>query len=119
MKKSPVLRIALVQLLLTLAAALALLAFDTVAARSVLLGGLLCAVPNAYFGFYAFRHSGARNTREVLKGFQRGEAGKFALTLAGFAAVFATVRPLNALLLFIAFGVCTLLQWLLAARFTR
>lgn len=120
MHRTPVLRIAAVQLLLaSLTAAALQVRGDRVTALSVLLGGLLCALPNAYFGLLAFRHRGARAASQVVQSFYRGETGKFVLTLLGFAAVFAAVRPLNAAALFISYSLCIVLQWLLAARWIR
>lgn len=112
MSKPPVLVIAAAQLLLvSLAGAGLHYGGKPVTALSVVIGGALCALPNAYFGLRAFRgmpwrgkpqpfdrgtqQRGARVASRVLENFYRGEAGKFVLTLAGFAAVFALVRPLN------------------------
>lgn len=120
MNKPPVLRIAAVQILLvSLASAVLHFGGEAVTALSVFLGGALCALPNAYFGLRAFRHSGARAAHRVLENFYRGEAGKFVLTIAGFAAVFAAVKPLNAAALFISYGLSVVLQWILAARLVR
>lgn len=120
MRKPPVLVIAAVQLLLvSLAGAGLHFAGEPVTALSVVIGGALCALPNAYFGLRAFRHSGARAANRVVENFYRGETGKFVLTLAGFAAVFALVRPLNPAALFISYGLCAISQWVLAARLLR
>lgn len=124
MQKPPVLVIAAVQLLLvSLAGAVLHFGGRPVTALSVVIGGALCALPNAYFGLRAFRgdprERGARATDRVLQNFYRGETGKFALTLAGFAAVFALVKPLDPAALFISYGLCVIVQWLLAARLVR
>jgi len=124
MSKPPVLVIAAVQLLLvSLAGAGLHFSGAPVTALSVVLGGALCALPNAYFGLRAFRGGrggrGARASRQVLENFYRGETGKFVLTLAGFAAVFAAIKPLNPAALFISYGFCVIVQWLLVARLVR
>ncbi|WP_323846144.1 ATP synthase subunit I [Microbulbifer magnicolonia] len=124
MTKPPVFVIAAVQLLLVSAAAAVLHLYDRpVAALSVILGGALCALPNAYFGLRAFqghpRERGARAANRVVGNFYRAETGKFVLTLLGFAAVFAAVRPLNPAALFIAYGLCVIVHWLLVARLVR
>ncbi|SDK42444.1 ATP synthase subunit I [Microbulbifer yueqingensis] len=120
MYKPPVLLIAAVQLLLvSLAGAVLHFGGRPVTALSVWIGGALCALPNAYFGYRAFRHRGARAAHRVVESFYRAETGKFILTLAGFAAVFAVVRPLDAAALFISYGSCVVLQWLLVARLVR
>ncbi|WP_346838256.1 ATP synthase subunit I [Microbulbifer sp. SAOS-129_SWC] len=124
MSKPPVFVIAAVQLLLVSLAGAGLHFYgEPVTALSVVLGGALCALPNTYFGLRAFRggrgERGARAARQVLENFYRGETGKFVLTLAGFAAVFAAVRPLNPAALFISYGLCVIVQWLLVARLVR
>ncbi|MFC6633851.1 ATP synthase subunit I [Microbulbifer taiwanensis] len=94
-----------------------------VVALSVVIGGALCALPNAYFGLRAFqggpRERGARAADRVLQNFYRGETGKFLLTLVGFAAVFAMVKPLNPAALFVSYGLCVIVQWVLVARLVR
>lgn len=120
MKKPPVLRIAAVQLLLvSVAGAVLHLNGNPVTALSVMIGGALCALPGAYFGWRAFRDSGARAAQRVVGNFYRAETGKFILTLAGFAAVFTVVKPLNAAALFISYGLCVIVQWVLVARTVR
>lgn len=124
MQKPPVLVIAAVQLLLVSLAGIGLhYGGAPVAALSVVIGGALCALPNAYFGLRAFRGEprdrGARAASRVLENFYRGEVGKFVLTLTGFAAVFAVVKPLNPAALFVSYGCCVIVQWLLAARLIR
>ncbi|WP_444895611.1 ATP synthase subunit I [Microbulbifer sp. SSSA005] len=120
MTKLPVLRIAAVQLLLiSLTSAVLHLSGKPVTALSVFIGGALCALPGAYFGWRAYRDSGARAAHRVVGNFYRAETGKFILTMAGFAAVFATVRPLNAAALFISYALCVIVQWILVARMVR
>ncbi|MFM1895686.1 MAG: hypothetical protein RLZZ385_760 [Pseudomonadota bacterium] len=74
-------------------------------AYSVLLGGLICAVPNAYFSVRAFRHRGAGSAGRIVRDFYVGEAIKLLLAAAGFALTFVYVKPLNAALLFAAYGI--------------
>lgn len=76
---------------------------DWIGAYSSLLGGLICAIPNAYFTLRAFRYRGAMATRQIVKDFYIGEAVKILLICAGFTLVFASVDPLNAAALFIGF----------------
>ncbi|MFC3679384.1 ATP synthase subunit I [Bacterioplanoides pacificum] len=96
-------RVMLVQLALTAAAALIAWLHSDVAAGSALLGGLTCAVPNAYFLWRAFRYSGARSADKVVQSIYQGEAWKFLLTALCFAVIFVRVEPLNVPALFIAF----------------
>ncbi|QKX18948.1 ATP synthase subunit I [Microbulbifer sp. YPW1] len=125
MRNPPVVKISLIQLAAVLLAALALeLTLGRVIALSALLGGTLCVLPNLYFGLRAFellspggrKLRGARASQRTVASFYRAETGKFVMTLAGFAAVFAAVKPLNAAVLFISYSLCVILQWILVAR---
>ncbi len=78
---------------------------DWIGAYSSLLGGLICAIPNAYFTIRAFRNRGATATRQIVKDFYIGEAVKILLICAGFTLVFTSVDPLNAAALFVGFVV--------------
>ena len=69
---------------------------DLVVAYSLLCGGLICAIPNAYFSVKAFRHRGARAAKKIVRAFYVGEGIKILLTCAGFGLAFVYVKPLNA-----------------------
>ncbi len=101
---------------LLIAAAVATGLADPLAARSLLSGGLLFLLPQAWFGWRVFRYRGAGAAREVVRGFYRAEAGKFLLTCAGFAAVFVVVRPLDATAFFGAYIVLYVVNTVLLAR---
>ena len=92
-----------------------LLWIDTTAAYSALLGGLISVAPSYYFARQAFRFRGARFARHITRAFYLGAAGKFLLTAVGFALVFTMVKPLNAVVLFTAYGVVALSHWAIAA----
>ena len=100
-RKSPVFRIVAVQFIATLLAAVLGLAISRVAAWSALLAGAACIIP----GLYVL----AMSERSVPKGTTglanviRGEAGKYALTIAILALVFVFVRPLNGVAFFTTF----------------
>jgi len=125
MRNPPVVQISLIQLAVVLLAALALeLTLGRVIAFSALLGGALCVLPNLYFGLRAFeilgpnrgKLRGARASQRAVGSFYRAETGKFVMTLVGFALVFSTVKSLNPAALFISYGLCVILQWILVAR---
>lgn len=88
----------------------------TVAAYSLLFGGLISAVPNAYFAQKVFRNRGARATERIVKAFYAGEAIKLALMSAGFALVFVYVKPLNTMALFGGFVLVHLSGLLMLTR---
>ena len=130
MRNPPVVKISLIQLAVIVLVALMLELTQTrVIAVSALLGGLLCLLPNLYFGLRALellgprvpgadrgKVRGARASQRTVRSFYRAETGKFVLTLLGFAMVFIAVKPLNPAVLFISYGLCVILQWILVAR---
>jgi ATP synthase protein I len=61
---------------------------DRASGASVLAGGLIFLLPQAWFVWRAFRFRGAGVAPQVVQGFYRAEAGKFLLTAAGFAVAF-------------------------------
>lgn len=72
-------------------------------ARSVLLGGLICLLPNVFLATRLFVAGKSGDARRVLRAAWLGEIGKLLLTAVMFAFVFVNVQPLNAGLLFAAF----------------
>jgi len=87
------------------ASGLVLLGFGEIAAYSVLLGGLLSVIPNLFFSWRAFRGLDSLTPGKATTSLFAGEAGKFLLTVSGFALVFVWVKPLWPEGLFLAFGV--------------
>ncbi len=125
-KAPPVFKATWVQLVVTagltvIAAAL----YGVVSAYSLLLGGLISAIPNAYFAKKAFRYSGARAAGRVVREFYTGEAIKLAMTGAGFGLAFIYVEPLHAAALFIGFvivhlsGIAALIKMQITGTFTN
>lgn len=119
----PVYRITLAQLALLVPFCLAALVFDTVAAYSVLSGGLVAIVPQAYFAALAFRWRGARSASNIARSSYAGEVGKFVLSIAGFGLVFALLRPINAPAVFMGYLLMLVTQisgsWWLLTRLQR
>jgi ATP synthase protein I len=115
--RPPVHRITLVQLGVLGPLCLMLLASDEVVAYSVLSGGLIAVLPQAYFATLAFRWRGAKSARAIAHSSYAGEMGKFLLSVAGFAVVFATLRPIDGLAVFAGYLVMLAIQitgsWLL------
>ena len=85
------------------------------AAWSYCLGGAIAVVPNAWFAWRVFRYRGAKASMAVAQSFYRGEAGKFVLTLSGFACVFALAPSVNVVALFAGYLLMTLLNIVSAA----
>ena len=101
--RPPVHRITLAQLALLVPTCLILTAFDKVCAYSLASGGLVAIVPQAYFASRAFRWRGASSAKAIARSSYGGEIGKFLLSVAGFAMVFALVRPIDGLAVFVGY----------------
>jgi ATP synthase protein I len=86
--------------LLLISASVLWLWVDGVAGYSGLFGGLIALLPNIYFAHKAFRFSGARAAKAIVRSFYAGEAGKLIFTSVLFALAFTGVKPLNAVSLF-------------------
>ena len=115
--RPPVHRITLSQLGMLVPLCLVLLVFDKVMAYSVFSGGLIAIVPQAYFAALAFRWRGAKSASAIARSSYAGEIGKFFLSIAGFAVVFATLRPIDGLAVFAGYLAMFVIQiigsWLL------
>lgn len=103
------------QLLMLLAVAAGLVGVNNTIAYSVLLGGLISVAPSYFFARQVFRFRGARFAPRIAQAFYVGETGKFLLTTVAFAVVFATVKPLNAVVLLLAYLAMTLCHWATSA----
>jgi ATP synthase protein I len=100
-----------VQLLVVLMVALiAFMVIGVIAAWSVVLGGLVSALPNAYFARKVFKYHGAQAAHKIVNSFYMGEAVKILLTFALFALIFKTL-PIVPLALIFGFIVAQLMFW--------
>lgn len=104
-------KVALYQIALLLPASAALLGWDTVVAYSVLLGGLIQLIPQAWFARQAFRYAGARRVQSIVSAMYWGETGKVVLSAVLFITTFLLVSPLNVGALFGSFVAMILVQW--------
>ena len=118
--RPPVHRITLAQLAILVTVCIPLFAYDSTVAWSLVAGGLVAIIPQAYFAMLAFRWRGARSARAIARSSYAGETGKFLLSVAGFAVVFATVRPISGLAVFAGYMAMLVIQiigsWLLLSR---
>lgn len=74
-----------------------------VAAYSALLGGLAAVVPNSFLALRLIAPRRDAGAGALLRAAYVGEAGKLALTVLAFSAVFVLVKPLAAGALFAGF----------------
>jgi len=90
-----------------------------ISAYSVLIGGLINVIPNAYFAHKAFRYRGARAAQKIVRELYTGEAIKLLLMGAGFALSFLTIKPLNTAALFSGFVLVHITGILVFVRISR
>lgn len=114
--KPPLHKVALYQLMVLIAVSGLLSLKSLVLACSVLVGGLIQIVPQAWFANRAFRYSGARQVALVVRAMYQGEAGKIILTAAMFVSTFILLPKLNFLAVFSSFIVMMPLQWFITIR---
>ncbi|MDO8860113.1 ATP synthase subunit I [Haliea sp. E1-2-M8] len=93
------------------------LALDQTVALSVLCGGVVAVAPQVWFADRLFRSRGARSAPELARSALGGAIGKFLLSVAGFAAVFALLRPVAPVAVFAGYVAMLAVQmtgsWLL------
>ena len=103
-KAPPIYKIAAYQLILIVATSAALLILSgQVSACSLLIGGLLSALPGALFASRVFKYRGARAAQKIVKELYTGQILKLVSVSAGFALCFIFVNPLNIVALFSGF----------------
>lgn len=116
--RPPVHYITLAQLvILSALAGLLFYLAEPVRAYSWVTGGSVAIVAHTYFAWQVFRYSGARAASQIAKSSYAGAVGKFLLAVAGFALIFALVRPVSGGAVFAGYGVMLMVQltgsWLL------
>src|SRR6056297_334022 len=118
--RPPIHRITLAQLAVLVPVCLVIAAYDTVYAYSVVSGGMVAILPQAWFAYMVFRRRGATAARAIVGRSYAGEVGKFLLSIAGFALVFGILRPLDGAAVFGGYLAMLVIQitgsWLLLAR---
>lgn len=114
--KPAVWRIVKIQLVLLAVISLPLLIVDAKLAQSVVVGGLIQVVPQAWFNQQAFRYSGARQTGLILRSMYWGQAGKLLLTVALFSLAFGFLEELDIFALLITFVVMVVVHLVLAHK---
>ena len=102
-------------LTLAVVAGIALL-LDTEIGVSILLGGLIQLIPQAWFTWQAFKYAGANHANAIVRSMYRGEAGKLVLTACGFTVVYNVIDNVNAIALMSAFLAMLGVQILLLAK---
>lgn len=110
--RPPLVNVILVQFCIVLCLSVLGSFISMVHGYSALLGGVICAVPNAWFAYRSFAFQGARAANRIVKSFYKAEAVKLALTALLFGMTFKFVDPIEPLTLFIAFILVQMVHWL-------
>ena len=92
---------------------------DKLMAVSVLMGGLIQILPQAWFSWQAFKYAGASNVDRVVRSMYRGELGKVVMTATLFAILFTVDKQWNYIVLFTTFLAMIPLQWFLTKKALR
>ena len=117
--RPPVHRITLVQCVgLTFLALGTAFLFEDVLTYSLISGGLVAIVPQAFFALRTFRYRGAQSAHAMARAGYSAQVGKFFLSCAGFAMVFALLRPVDGAAVFAGYMAMLMLHifgswWLL------
>lgn len=92
---------------------------DQVSAYSLLIGGLLSALPGALFASRVFKYRGARAANKIVNELYIGQALKLVLMSAGFALSFYYVKPLDVVALFSGFILVHIIGLVVLSRVIR
>ncbi|HED36559.1 MAG TPA: hypothetical protein ENJ08_20365 [Gammaproteobacteria bacterium] len=86
--------------------------FGQTIALSVISGGLIASLPNAWFGWKVFSGSAQAESTEILSTCYRAEIGKVILTVMLFLIAILTIKPINIIALMCAYLFITMIPWL-------
>lgn len=84
----------------------------TIAAYSVLIGGVICMLPNLVLAERIFAAGTSEHPQALMRAVYYGEAGKLLLTAALFALAFLLIKPLHVLMLFVGFIAAQAVFWI-------
>ena len=104
-------RILTAQGLITFGASAATLAIEVELALSVLLGGLICTLPNVYFARQLFTKRRNAEPHSLLRSIYVAEIIKVVLAIALFAIVFINYKEVHALPLFATYFIVHACTW--------
>jgi len=111
LKNTLINRVLAAQAVTTCITALAFLSQGAIDALSVLLGGLICLIPNLYLARKLTAHRSA-DANKLMSTMYAAEFGKIFITMALFAVVFITQKWVQPLILLVGFGIAQLVHWL-------
>jgi F0F1-type ATP synthase assembly protein I len=114
MQIEPKKRIIIIQTSLTLFVILVLYFIDITMAKSAFLGGFIAIITTTYTLIKVFKKYDATQPHLLLANFYAAEMGRLILVFTLFAFVFALLKPINVIVLFVVFIINHLLPVFLA-----
>ena len=109
--KTPAIRLLKGQVLAAIAIALIALVWGVWSSASAGIGASIAVIGSAYFALQAFRHAGAGSAKQIVKGFYKGAAGRFGITVLLFSAAFAGLKSLQVGWVLAGFFIVQLVAW--------
>ena len=119
-KAPPIFRVTAYQLVLTVVlSGILVILSGWISAYSLLIGGLISALPGALFASRVFKYRGARAAHKIVRELYTGQMLKLVFMGAGFALSFYYVTPLNVVALFSGFILVHIAGLIMLARVVR
>ena len=110
--KTPAIRLLKGQVLATTVITLIALIWGVWSSVSAATGASIALIGSAYFALQAFRHAGAGSAKQIVKGFYKGAAGRFGITVLLFSAAFAGLKSLQVGWVLAGFFIVQLVAWI-------
>ncbi|MFC3902091.1 ATP synthase protein I [Acinetobacter marinus] len=98
-------------LMIPVAAVLAWLIQDAVAAKSAALGASVYWLASSYMAWQSFRSSGARASRQILGNMYLGLIGKFVIVVVGLILILSCVSPISMVAVLGGFLLVQAMSW--------
>lgn len=98
-------------IMVPVAAVVAWLIGDVVAAKSAALGALVYWLASGYFAWQAFRTSGARASKQILSNMYHGLIGKFVIVVVGLILILKTVSSVSMMAVLGGFILVQAMSW--------
>lgn len=74
------------------------------ATKGLFAGLMIAYIAQSFFTFIAYRKTGIRARRQIVLYMYLGQMLKWLVTLIGFALVFIAIKPIDALAVFLGYG---------------
>lgn len=114
--KAPAIRLLKGQGLATITITLIASLWGVWSSASAGIGASIALIGSAYFALHAFRHAGAGSAKQIVKGFYKGAAGRFGITVLLFSVAFAGLTWLQVGWVLAGFFIVQLVAWVSPLR---